>query len=52
VRTGIWVPIMMEEQLVAAGDLLHDLTIFWLLALARLKSGVAPERHRRKDAVD
>jgi predicted permease len=44
VRTEIWVPIMMEEQLVPQGDLLHDHHYFWLLAFGRLKSGVAPEQ--------
>jgi predicted permease len=41
VRTEIWVPIMMEEQLVPQGDLLHDHHYFWLLAFGRLKPGVA-----------
>ena len=41
VRTEIWVPIMMEEQLNSLGDLLHDHHEFWLLAFGRLKPGVA-----------
>ncbi len=40
VRTEIWLPIMMEEQLTAGGDLLHDHHYFWLLAFGRLKPGV------------
>jgi len=44
VRTEIWVPIMMEEQLVPQGDLLHDHHYFWLFAFGRLKPGVAPEQ--------
>ena len=40
VRTEIWVPIMMEEQLNSLGDLLHDHHQFWLLAFGRLKPGV------------
>ncbi len=40
VRTEIWVPIMMEEQLNPLGDLLHDHHQFWLLAFGRLKPGV------------
>jgi predicted permease len=44
VRTEIWVPIMMEEQLNPQGDLLHDHHYFWLFAFGRLKPGVAPEQ--------
>jgi predicted permease len=43
VRTEIWVPIMMEAQLLPQGDLLHDHHYFWLLAFGRLKPGVRPE---------
>ena len=41
VRTEIWVPIMMEAQLDARGDLIHDHHNFWLLLFARLKPGVS-----------
>ncbi len=41
VRTEIWVPIMMEAQLDARGDLIHDHHNFWLLVLGRLKPGVS-----------
>jgi predicted permease len=41
VRTEIWVPIMMEEQFISGGDLLHDHHNFWLLPFGRLKPGVA-----------
>ena len=41
VRTEIWVPIMMEAQLDARGDLIHDHHNFWLLPFARLKPGVS-----------
>src|ERR1700745_651100 len=44
VRSDIWIPIMMEEQLVPQGDLLHDHHYFWLLAFGRLKPGVVAER--------
>jgi putative ABC transport system permease protein len=40
VRTEIWVPIMMEEQLNPLGNLLHDHHQFWLLAFGRMKPGV------------
>src|SRR5271157_3063506 len=32
VRTEIWVPVMMEEQLMPGGDLIHDHHLFWLIA--------------------
>src|SRR5262249_16853618 len=41
VRTEIWVPVTMEAQLNARGDLLHDHHYFWLLAFGRLKPDVA-----------
>src|SRR6266550_5308433 len=44
VRTEIWVPVMMEAQLVPQGDLLHDHHYFWLLAFGRLKPGVVAEQ--------
>ena len=44
VRTEIWIPIMMEEQLLPQGDLIHDHHYFWLMALGRLKPGVRPEQ--------
>jgi putative ABC transport system permease protein len=48
VRTEIWVPIMMEEQVNALGDLLHDHHYFWLLAFGRLKPGVTPEQAQQE----
>jgi predicted permease len=39
-RTDIWVPIMMEAQVIQAGDLLHDHHYFWLMAFGRLRRGV------------
>ena len=41
VRTEIWVPVMMEAQLDARGDLIHDHHDFWLLVFGRLKPGVS-----------
>ena len=41
-RSEIWIPIMMEEQLMPQGDLIHDHHFFWLFVLGRLKSGVLP----------
>ncbi|MGA8232201.1 MAG: ABC transporter permease [Candidatus Acidiferrales bacterium] len=43
-RLEIWVPVMMEGQLVPLGDLLHDHHYFWLGMLGRLKPGVLPQQ--------
>jgi predicted permease len=43
-RSEIWIPVMMEEQLMPQGDLIHDHHYFWLTALGRLKPGVRPEQ--------
>jgi predicted permease len=43
-RSEIWVPVMMEEQLVPRNDLLHDHHYFWFAVLGRLKPGVQPEQ--------
>ena len=43
-RSEIWIPIMMEQQLMPQGDLIHDHHYFWLTALGRLKPGVRPEQ--------
>ena len=48
VRTEIWVPIMMEEQLNPLGNLLHDHHQFWLLAFGRLKPGVMLEQAQQE----
>jgi predicted permease len=42
IRSEIWIPIMMEEQLVPQGNLLHDHHYFWLTMLGRLKPGTLP----------
>ena len=39
-RMEIWVPIMMEQQLIPGADLLHDHHNFWLFAFGRMKPGV------------
>ncbi|MGH9711770.1 MAG: ABC transporter permease [Candidatus Acidiferrales bacterium] len=50
-RSEIWIPIMMEGQLVPQGDLLHDHHYFWLGALGRLKPGVKPEQAQEELTV-
>jgi predicted permease len=39
-RADLWVPIMMQSQLMPQGDLLNDHHYFWLNLLGRLKPGV------------
>jgi predicted permease len=43
-RSEIWVPITMVQQLMEQGDLIHDHHYFWMSAMGRLKPGVAPEQ--------
>ena len=43
-RMEVWIPVMMEGQLRAEGDLIHDHHYFWLPMLGRLKPGVTPEQ--------
>jgi hypothetical protein len=43
-RSEIWVPIMMVQQLMEQGDLIHDHHYFWMFAMGRLKPGVALEQ--------
>jgi putative ABC transport system permease protein len=44
VRTEIWLPIMMEQQVMPQGDLLHDHHYFWLFMFGRLKPGVVAQQ--------
>jgi predicted permease len=44
VRTEIWIPVMMEKQLIPGRDLLHAHENFVFLAFGRLKPGVRPEQ--------
>jgi predicted permease len=44
VRAALWVPMMMEQQVMPQGDLLHDHHYFWLFAFGRLKPGVVLEQ--------
>ena len=43
-RMEIWIPMMMEEQIVARGDLIHDHHYFWLSMFGRLKPGVSAQQ--------
>jgi len=48
VRTEIWVPLAMEAQMNALGDLLHDHHQFWLLGFARLKPGATLQQAQQE----
>ena len=43
-RSEIWIPIMMVQQLMPQGDLIHDHHYFWMFAMGRLKPGVSPQQ--------
>jgi predicted permease len=56
-RMEIWVPIMMEAQLMPGGDAFHDRQNDWLFAYGRLKPGVSRQQaqgemtlHLQRDA--
>ncbi len=51
VRTEIWIPIMMDAQLLPQGSLLHDHHYFWLFVLGRLKPGVQLEKAQEEMTV-
>jgi predicted permease len=50
-RCDLWVPVVMDEQLLPNGDLIHDNHYFWLLALGRLKPGTPLERAEQELTV-
>jgi MacB-like periplasmic core domain len=50
-RSDLWVPIMMVQQLLPNGDLIHDYHYFWLPALGRLKAGVSREKAEQELTV-
>jgi predicted permease len=43
-RSEIWVPVMMVQQLMEQGDLIHDHHYFWMSVMGRLKPGVTPQQ--------
>jgi predicted permease len=51
VRLEIWVPIMMDAQLMPQGSLLHDHHYFWLFVMGRLRPGVQPEQAQQEMTV-
>jgi predicted permease len=51
IRSEIWIPVMMEEQLIPRNDLLHDHHYFWLVVMGRLKPGVQPAQAQEEMTV-
>jgi putative ABC transport system permease protein len=47
-RTDLWVPLMMERELVSSADRLHDRGSNWLMSQGRLAPGVSPEQARQE----
>jgi predicted permease len=47
-RSDVWVPISMQEQILPEQDLLHDHHFFWLFQLGRLKPGVSLDQAREE----
>ena len=47
-RCDLWVPLMMEQELLPNGDLIHDHHYFWLTALGRAKPGILLEQARQE----
>jgi predicted permease len=50
-RSDLWVPVMMEQQLLPNGDLIDDHHFFWLLAMGRLKPGIPLEQAQQELTV-
>jgi predicted permease len=50
-RSDLWIPVMMEQQFLPNGDLIHDYHYFWLLALGRLKPGIPLEQAQQELTV-
>jgi predicted permease len=48
IRSDLWLPISMEQQVVPEGDLLHDHHLFWLFAMGRLKPGATMQQAREE----
>jgi predicted permease len=50
-RSELWLPVMMVDQLEPRTDLLHDHRYFWFVVLGRLKPGVKPEQAQEEMTV-
>ncbi len=47
-RMEVWVPVMMQAQVMPGGDALHDHGNLWLFAYGRLKPGVSAEQAQQE----
>jgi len=50
-RMEIWIPVMMQAQVMPGVDLLHDHTNMWLFAYGRLKPGVSLQQAQEEMTV-
>ena len=47
-RTDLWVPVMMQRELISSSNRLHDRGDNWLMSQGRLAPGVSPETARQE----
>jgi putative ABC transport system permease protein len=47
-RTDLWVPAMMQREVLSASDRLHQRGTNWLMSQGRLAPGVSPEQARQE----
>jgi predicted permease len=50
-RMEVWVPVMMQAQVMPGGDMLHDHGNLWLFAYGRLKPGVSAQQAEEEMTV-
>jgi predicted permease len=50
-RMEVWVPVMMQAQVMPGGDALHDHGNMWLFAYGRLKPGVPAQQAQEEMTV-
>ncbi len=50
-RSDLWIPVMMAEQLMPNGDLIHDYHYFWFIAVGRMKPGIPLEEAQQELTV-
>jgi predicted permease len=51
IRSDLWLPIMMQSEVMQQGDLLHDHHYFWLTVLGRLKPGVTAAQAQQEMTI-
>jgi len=44
IRSDLWVPVTMVQQVSELGDLIHDHHYFWMSVYGRLRPGVTPQQ--------